>query len=400
MSPAGQPTLEELFEQALSLRGEQREAFLETCSDDPTIRAELASLLAAAEQADPFFDSLARAVISLSPWDEATAGDESASDPLIGRSLRQYRIEEVLGRGGMGVVYRAHDTSLNRTVALKFLPRHMTGDKAATKRFLVEAQAAAALDHPNVCTVYEIGEDEEGRVFIAMAYYEGETLQEKIERGPLPIEEAWDYTRQIAAGLAAAHAHDIIHRDVKPGNVIVTPDGVAKVLDFGLAKLADVTLTGTGTTLGTVGYMSPEQAQGDVVDPRTDLWSLGVVLYEMLTGERPFGGDRASAVIHGILHEDPKSLSASHPEVSPELEALVMGLLVKDPDRRAASAEELAESMSPRELAGARPVRKWRRLVHEIHRRSLWQVLLIYMGGSWITLQLVDTLAGALNLPD
>ena len=134
MSPAGQPTLKELFEQALSLRGEQREAFLETCSDDPTIRAELASLLAAAEQADPFFDSLARAVLSLSPWDEATAGDESASDPLIGRSLRQYRIEEVLGRGGMGVVYRAHDTSLNRAVALKFLPRHMTGDKAATKR--------------------------------------------------------------------------------------------------------------------------------------------------------------------------------------------------------------------------------------------------------------------------
>ena len=400
MSPAGQPTLEELFEQALSLRGEQREAFLETCSDDPTISAELASLLAAAEQADPFFDSLARAVISLSPWDEAPAGDESASDPLIGRSLRQYRIEEKLGGGGMGVVYRAHDTSLDRAAALKFLPPYQSADEAATERFLVEARAAAALDHPNVCAIHEVGEDEDGRLFIAMAFYEGETLEQKLERGPLPIEEAWDYARQIAAGLAAAHARDIIHRDIKPGNVIVTPDGVAKVLDFGLAKLMDVTLTETGTTLGTVAYMSPEQAQGDVVDHRTDLWSLGVVLYEMLTGERPFRGDRTEVVIHAILHEEPESLSASHPEVSPELEALVMGLLVKDPDRRAASAEELAEPMSPRELAVARPVRKWRRLIHEIHRRSLWQVLGIYSVGSWFVLQVVDTIVGALKLPD
>jgi TolB-like protein/Flp pilus assembly protein TadD len=388
--------LEELFEQALSLRGEQREAFLETCSDDHTIRAELASLLAAAEQADPFFDSLARAVIS----DEAPAGDESASDPLIGRSLRQYRIEEKVGGGGMGVVYRAHDTRLNRPVALKFLPRHMTGDMAATQRFQIEAQAAAALDHPNVCSIHEIGEDEEGGVFIAMAYYEGETLQEKIERGPLPIEEAWDYARQIAAGLAAAHARDVIHRDIKPGNVIVTPDGVAKVLDFGLAKLADVTLTVSGTTLGTVAYMSPEQLAGRVVDHRTDLWSLGVVLYEMLTGERPFRGDRSQVVIHAILHEEPASLPASHSEVSLELEALVSGLLVKDPDRREVSAEELTESTGPRELAVTRPVRKWRRLIQEIHRRSLWQVLGIYAVGSWFALQVVDTIVGALKLPD
>jgi len=241
----------------------------------------------------------------------------------------------------MGVVYRAHDTGLDRSVALKFLPPYLSADKAAKERFLVEARAAAALDHPNVCAIHEVGEDEDGRLFIAMAYYEGETLQQKIAGGPLPIDEASDYARQIAAGLAAAHAHDIIHRDIKPGNVIVTPDGVAKVLDFGLAKLADVTLTGSGTTLGTVAYMSPEQLAGRVVDHRTDLWSLGVVLYEMVTGERPFKGDRAAAVIHGILHEPPEPPSALRPEIPAELESLLGRLLAKDPERRPASAEAL-----------------------------------------------------------
>jgi serine/threonine protein kinase/tetratricopeptide (TPR) repeat protein len=339
-------SLEHLFERARVLPPEEQEAFLvDGCPDDPEVRAELQSLLAAAKESEGFFDSLADAVLSIAPWSDdgplVEMTEPSGRDLLIGRTVRHYRIEEKLGSGGMGVVYRAHDTGLDRTVALKFLPPHLRSDDAAIERFLVEARAAGALDHPNVCVVHEIGEDEDGRLFIAMAFYEGETLKQKLERGPLPIEEAWDYAQQIAAGLGAAHEHDIIHRDIKPGNVIVTPEGVAKVLDFGLAKLTDVTLTGTGTTLGTVAYMSPEQAEGEAVDPRTDLWSLGVVLYEMLAGERPFKGERTDAVIHAILHEDPQSPSALRPEIPAELEAVVGQLLSKNPEGRPATAEDL-----------------------------------------------------------
>ncbi len=399
MSPAER---EEIFGQALSLPPEQRAAFLEdACPDEPETRDELLSLLGVADEARPFFDSLAQAVISVSPWADDPSPDVGVgTDPMIGRTLRQYHIEEVLGRGGMGIVYRARDTRLDRTVALKFLPPHLSADEAAKERFLVEARAAAALDHPNVCAIYEIGEDAGGRLFIAMAYYEGETVTEMLARGPLEVEEAAQLAMQAASGLAVAHTAGLIHRDIKPANLIVTEGGVLKILDFGLAKTAEASLTEAGMRLGTPAYMSPEQTRGEEVEGSTDLWSLGVVLYEMLTGRRPFRGERNSAVIHAIRHEEPESLSASHPEVSPELEALVMGLLVKDPDRRAASAEELAEPMSPRDLAIARPVRKWRRLIHEIHRRSLWQVLGIYVVGSWFVLQVVDANVGALKLPD
>jgi serine/threonine protein kinase/TolB-like protein len=369
---SGDPdSLKDLFERASALPADEQQAFLEhACRDDPDRQAELESLIAAAQEAEGFFDSLADAVVSLSPWsdDSPTGLSETAlgADPLLGRTVRHYRIEERLGSGGMGVVYRAHDTRLNRAVALKFLPRHLRADDAATERFLVEARAAAALDHPNVCVVHEIGEDEKDRVFISMACYEGETLRHKIERGPLAIEEAWDYARQIAAGLGAAHAHDIVHRDVKPGNVIITPEGVAKVLDFGLAKLTDVTLTRTGTTLGTVAYMSPEQVRGTDVDHRTDLWSLGVVLYEMLTGERPFKGDSTAVVLHAIQNEDPEPPSTLRPEVPPELEAIVGQLLAKNPAQRPAGVEDAGlvtgEATLPRGVF-AKPGSPWARVL-------------------------------------
>ncbi len=360
-------TLKRLFERAHELPAEERAAFLEEIgASDSEAQAELTSLLASAEEADPFFDSLAGAVLSLPPWteDQTSTKTEPEPDPWIGKSVRQYRIERKLGAGGMGVVYRAHDGSLDRRVALKFLPPHLSTDEEATRRFLIEARAAAALDHPNVCAIYEIGRDEAGRMFIAMAHYEGETLTEKLERGPLPVEEACDYARQIAAGLAAAHAQGIAHRDIKPGNVIVTLEGVAKVLDFGLAKLTDVARTGTGVRLGTVAYMSPEQVRGQAVDHRTDLWSLGVVLHEMLTGHRPFRGDRSEVVIHAILHEEPEPPSAARSEVTPELDVVVGRLLAKDPEQRHASAEALAAGLSEAAARGGPKVRlrSWRAL--------------------------------------
>ncbi len=241
----------------------------------------------------------------------------------------------------MGTVYRAHDTKLDREVALKFLPPHLSAQREARERLLVEARAAAALDHPNVCSIHEIGETTDGRPFIAMACYEGETLKERLGRGPLAPAEAVSIAMQIARGLGAAHARGIVHRDVKPGNILLGADGTVRLLDFGLAKLADVTLSGPGVTPGTIAYMSPEQARGDAVDHRTDLWSLGVVLYEMLTGERPFRGGNDRAVIQAILHAEPEPLRKRTRETPEWLGRIVERLLEKEPERRYGKVDEL-----------------------------------------------------------
>ncbi|MDZ7292496.1 MAG: serine/threonine protein kinase [candidate division KSB1 bacterium] len=207
---------------------------------------------------------------------------------MIGKTISHYKILEQLGQGGMGVIFKAEDTKLKRFVALKFLPPAFTLDKEARERFIYEAQAASGLDHPNICTIYEIDETAEEQMFIAMAYYEGETLKEQMARGNLQVAEAIDIAIQIVRGLAKAHQRGIVHRDIKPSNIIVTKEGVVKIVDFGLAKLSGVTrLTKTGSTMGTTAYMSPEQTWGEEVDHRTDLWSLGVVRYEMLTGKLP-----------------------------------------------------------------------------------------------------------------
>jgi len=226
---------------------------------------------------------------------------------VIGKTVSHYKILEELGEGGMGVVYKAEDTKLGRTVALKFLPPELTRDVGARRRFEQEARAASALDHPNICTIFEIDETDDGRLFITMAYCSGGTVKAKIEHGQMQLEEALDIAIGAARGLSRAHQKGIVHRDIKPANLLLTEDGETKVVDFGIAKLAGQTkLTKTGTTLGTTSYMSPEQVQGKEVDHRTDIWSLGIVLYEMTTGRQPFRGDYDQAVMYSIIHDEPE----------------------------------------------------------------------------------------------
>jgi eukaryotic-like serine/threonine-protein kinase len=259
--------------------------------------------------------------------------------------VARYQIVEELGRGGMGVVYKAVDKKLKRTVALKFLPFEWTYDPQAKERFVREAQAAAVLDHPHICTVHEIDEAE-GRMFISMAFIEGESLKTKIDRGPLKIDEALGFGLQVAEGLREAHKKGVIHRDIKSANIMVTENGQAKIMDFGLARVRGSTLlTKEGMTMGTIAYMSPEQARGETADHRSDIWSLGVVLYEMLSGQLPFGGEHDQAVIYAILKENPKPLSAGRPEIPAAVEHVVGKALEKNPAQRYQSVEELIEDL-------------------------------------------------------
>jgi tRNA A-37 threonylcarbamoyl transferase component Bud32 len=277
---------------------------------------------------------------------------------LIGQTVSHYTILEHLGSGGMGVVYRAEDIRLKRTVALKFLHPELTTELEAKGRFIHEAQAASAMDHPNVCTVYEIDETEDGQSFMAMACYDGETLKAKIARGPVPVDVVFSVLSQVAEGLASAHERGIIHRDIKPANIILTKEGVAKIVDFGLATLSNRSLlTKTRSTVGTVAYMSPEQARGETVDHRTDLWSLGVVMYEMLTGRVPFAGDHEQAVIYLILNADPHPIEQRVPA---GIAQILARALRKGPASRYQSAEEMLhdlrrcrESLGPAGAEGA-----------------------------------------------
>jgi dienelactone hydrolase/predicted Ser/Thr protein kinase len=263
----------------------------------------------------------------------------------------KYKVVEEIGRGGMGVVFKAEDLKLQRMVALKFLPPHLADSAELKERFLIEARAAAALSHPNICVIHEVGESE-ARPYIAMEFVEGETLRDKINRRFLTAENILAITSQVAAGLGEAHQKGIVHRDIKSANIMVTKKGQAKVMDFGLAKLrGGSSLTKSQTTLGTVAYMSPEQAKGEDVDGRTDLWSLGVILYEMLTGELPFKGDRDLSIIHSIVHEDPKPIRIHKPPVPEELQRIVNRALQKKREARYGSAEEMLKDLKGYEAA-------------------------------------------------
>jgi tetratricopeptide (TPR) repeat protein/class 3 adenylate cyclase len=313
--PGGAPQVRRLFQEAADLTTDERTSWIHAAPPhDVSMRREVVALLRVYE----------RGVAELAGRDPPPR-----PDPFLGRTISHYQIFEKLGEGGMGVVYRARDTRLGRVVALKFPAPRLAGDADARERVLREARAASALDHVNICTIHEIGETDAGQLFIAMACYAGETLEEKLRRTPLPLDEVLGYAVDVAQGLSKAHEHGIAHRDIKPANVMVTEDGVVKLLDFGLAEAVDERLTEAGVARATPAYMSPEQARGKRVDHRSDIWSLGVVLYEMLTGCRPFRGEHAKAVIDAILHAEPESVTTRRPEAPALLEQIVAKSLAR-----------------------------------------------------------------------
>ncbi len=346
--------IERLYHSILAKHPAERSAFLaETCAGDEELRRELESLLAYEDRAENFIESPAIDVAA-----RMMAEDYSLT-VRVGESFNQYRIVSQLGAGGMGEVYLAEDTRLRRKVALKFLPEALTKDKRHLQRFEMEARAIAALSHPNVCTIHEVIQTEDGRHSLVMEYVEGAALRERVMNGPISVNDALDIAIQIASALASAHAAGIVHRDIKPENVMLRLVGYVIVLDFGLAKLADIRSdpanskaetramdprTTPGMLMGTVAYMSPEQARGLPVDARTDIWSLGVVLYEMVTGHKPFVGSTPTDVIVSIIEREPDVLSKSAPAAIP-LQRIVTKTLAKDRDERYQTAEELLREL-------------------------------------------------------
>ena len=259
---------------------------------------------------------------------------------MIGQTISHYKILALLGEGGMGVVYKAQDTTLDRFVALKFLPPHLSASEQDKARFLQEARAAATLDHPNICTIYSI-EEHDGQMFIVMQFVDGELLRTRMNG--LSMKQAIEIGMQVGEGLAAAHEKGIVHRDIKPENIMVRKDGIAQIMDFGLAKLKGVSrLTKEGSTVGTAGYMSPEQVQGQDADHRSDIFSLGVLLYEMFTGRLPFKGVHETAIAYEIVNVDAIPMSVAKPDIDPALDAIVLECLEKDPKDRTQSAGQVA----------------------------------------------------------
>jgi eukaryotic-like serine/threonine-protein kinase len=349
MTPERWQHAKEIFGRALEYDPPQRSAFLSNvCGEDQAMRREIEALIAAHQEPGSFIDSPAYEIAA-----EMLASNEEISP---GKRVGHYEVLTLLGKGGMGEVYLALDSNLRRRVALKFLPSSFTKDSYRLQRFEQEARAASALNHPNILTIHEIGEAE-GRRFIATEYIKGETLSQRIEAGRLTAVEALHIAEQIASALAEAHAAAIVHRDIKPDNVMLRSDGVVKVLDFGLAKLTEEEASGpvesrraqiktsAGVVMGTIRYMSPEQTRGLPVDARSDIWSLGVVLYEMVCGRAPFVGDTPSDVIVDVLEHAPPSLRSLSPEMPLALESIVTNALTKDRDKRYQSVTEMLTAM-------------------------------------------------------
>jgi serine/threonine protein kinase len=351
MTPARLQTIEEIY-RALDQKPDQVNAFVaRACKDDEVLRRKVKALLSSRERAADFMETSAVGFAT-------KIIQNGQRDSLVGETIGHYKISKPIGTGGMGEVYLATDVTAGRKAALKLLPTRFTGDAERLKRFQQEAHAVVGLNHPNILTVYEIGEDHSIH-YIASELIEGETLRERLKRDRMDVGEAVDVAIQVASALAAAHQAGIVHRDIKPENIMLRPDGYVKVLDFGIAKLAEQELpvttpkdealllveTNLGSILGTARYMSPEQACGAQVDKRSDIWSLGVVLYEMVTGHVPFTGDTPREVMSSILEKEPPPLTSYIKQTPVELQQIVSKTLRKDRAQRYHSAHELLEAL-------------------------------------------------------
>src|SRR5439155_1128160 len=346
MTPERWQQLKQIFQSALERNPAERSAFLnQDCADDPALRSQVESLIASHDQAGDSIEAMAAEAAT-----EMLADDQAVS--IVGKQISHYQVVSRIGRGGMGEVFLAQDASLGRKVALKLLRSDFTRIEERLRRFQQEARAASALNHPNILTIHEIGHD--GSLhFMATEYVEGETLRQHLSGARITVGQTLDVAVQVASALAAAHQAGIIHRDIKPENIMVRSDGNVKVLDFGLAKLAQPTTidtaaptlpqveTAPGVVMGTFSYMSPEQARGLAVDTRTDIWSLGVMIYEMAAGRQPFEGETASDVMSLILQKEPLPLAHSWPEVPAELERIVRKALRKDKEERYQTIKDL-----------------------------------------------------------
>src|SRR5438067_6041245 len=352
MTPAQLQTIEEIFYAALDQEPDDVARFLETaCEGDEVLRRKVEVLLASRQRVGSFIETSAVGIAT-------RIIENEQADLLVGQTFGHYKISKRIGSGGMGEVYLATDMTAGRKAALKLLPMRFTGNANRLKRFQQEAHAVVGLNHPNILTVYEIGEDHSIR-YIASELIEGETLRQRLMRGRIEVGEAVDIAIQVASALAAAHETGIVHRDIKPENIMLRPDGYVKVLDFGIAKLAEqevpVTLaeeeavllveTHLGSIMGTVRYMSPEQARGAQVDKRTDVWSLGVVLYEMVTGHAPFAGDTPGETMSSILEKEPPPLTNYLAHAPAELQQIISKTLRKEREERYQSAHELLEAL-------------------------------------------------------
>jgi eukaryotic-like serine/threonine-protein kinase len=352
MTPARLQTIEEIFYAAVEKQADEVDVFLDTaCEGDELLRRKVERLLASYQRAGSFIETPAAGIAP------GIIGNGQA-DLLVGQTFGHYKISKLIGTGGMGEVYLATDLKAGRKAALKLLPMRFTGDAERLKRFQQEARAVVALNHPNILTVYEIGEDHSTH-YIASELIEGETLRQRLTRGRMEVSDAVDVAIQVASALAAAHGAGIVHRDISPGNIMLRPDGYVKVLDFGIAKLAEQEVPATmpkdealllvetnlGLILGTVPYMSPEQACADPVDKRTDIWSLGAVLFEMVTGHQPFIGDASSEIMTSILEKEPPPLASYIRQAPAELQQIISKTLRKDRRERYQSAGEMLQAL-------------------------------------------------------